>query len=88
MRVLFDHNVDRRLRKHLPGHTVRTAREMGWEKFENGVLIQTAADGKFDALLSIDKNIEYQQNLGTLPLPIIVLDSVSNAQTSCETTFT
>ena len=52
---------------------------MGWETFENGMLIEAAAGDRFDALLSIDKNIEHEQNLRGLPLPVIVLDSVSNA---------
>lgn len=79
MRVLFDHNVDRRFRQHLPGHNVETTRERRWEKLENGVLIQAAADDGFDVFLSIDKKLEREQNLRTLPLPVIVLDSVSNA---------
>lgn len=52
---------------------------MGWDKFENGVLIKAAAEDGFDAFLSIDKKLEHEQNLRTLPLPVIVLDSVSNA---------
>lgn len=79
MRVLFDHNVDRRFRRHLPGHEIRTTREMGWEQLENGDLIKTAAGQGFDALLTVDKNIEHEQNLKTLPLPIVVLNSRSNA---------
>lgn len=79
MRILFDHNVDRRFRRHLPGHEIRTTREMGWEQLQNGVLIKTAADQGFEALLTIDKNIEYEQNLKRLSLPIIILDCRSNA---------
>ena len=79
MKVLFDHNVDRRLRNLLAGHDVRTAREMGWEQLENGVLLRAAADDGFEALLSIDKKLEHEQNLRTLPLPVIVIDSRSNA---------
>lgn len=52
---------------------------MGWEQLQNGILIKTAADQRFEALLTIDKNIEHEQNLKTLPLPIIVLNSRSNA---------
>jgi hypothetical protein len=33
----------------------------------------------FDAILTIDKQLEHQQNLSTLPLPVIVLDGDSNA---------
>jgi hypothetical protein len=52
---------------------------MGWERLSNGVLIRAAADSGFEILLSIDKKIEYEQNLATLPLPIVILDSYSNA---------
>jgi hypothetical protein len=79
LRILFDHNVDRRFRRHLPRHHVRTAREMGWDKLANGALLQAAADDGFDALLTLDKNLQHQQNLQTLPLPVIVLSSPSNA---------
>ncbi len=79
MRILFDHNVDRRLRRHLPGHEIVTTREKRWDKLENGSLIRAAADDGFDVVLSIDKNLEREQNLQTLPLPVIVLDSLSNA---------
>jgi len=77
--ILFDHNVDRRFRKHLAGHEVRTTRELRWDKLENGELIKAAADARFEAFISIDKNIEFEQNLRALPLPVIVLDSKSNA---------
>ena len=79
MRILFDHNVDRRLRKYLPGHEIQTTRERRWEYLSNGVLLKSAADAAFDAFLSVDKNIEHQQNLNSLPLPVIVPDSLSNA---------
>ncbi len=81
MKVLFDHNVDRRLRRHLSGHEYRTTREMGWETLENGSLLKTSAANGFEAFVRIDKNIEHQQNLRSLPLPVIVLDAPSNALT-------
>jgi len=71
--------VDRRFRKSLVGHDVQTTREMKREKLDNGVLLRTAANHGFDVLLSIDKKIEHEQNLKTLPLPVIILDSQSNA---------
>ena len=79
MKVLLDHNVDRRLRAHLPGHEIKTTREMRWETLANGVLLNAAAGDGFEAFLSVDKKLEHEQNLQTLPLPVIVLDSVSNA---------
>ena len=79
MKLLFDHNVDRRFRRHLPGHHIQTTREMRWEELKNGVLLKAASDAGFDAILCIDKKIEHEHNLSTLPLPVIVLDAVTNA---------
>jgi hypothetical protein len=77
--VLFDHNVDRRLRRHLAGLGVTTTREQGWEQLANGTLLREAAGAGFDVFLTIDKQLRHQQNLSLLPLPVVVLDSVSNA---------
>jgi hypothetical protein len=79
LKVLFDHNVDRRLRRHLPGHEIKTTREMGWEELTNGELMASARTAGFAAMLTIDKNIRHEQNLDKLPLPVVVLDSISNA---------
>ena len=77
--MLLDHNVDRRLRRHLPGHDVRTTRQMGWDTLVNGALLRAAAADHFGVLLTNDKDIEHQQNLAELPLPIILLDLPRNA---------
>jgi len=79
LRILFDHNVDRRFRRSLSGHEIRTTREKRWEKLENGALISAAAADGFEAILTVDKKLEHEQNLRTLPIPIIVLNSPSNA---------
>jgi hypothetical protein len=50
---------------------------MGWSGVKNGQLLALAAP-EFDALLTVDKNLRYQQHEATLPLPVIVLDSPSN----------
>ena len=79
MRILLDHNVTRHVRPHLSGHDVRTTREQGWDRLGNGVLLRAAAaDGGFDVFLTIDKKMEYEQNLRRFPLPIVMLDAISN----------
>jgi hypothetical protein len=35
---------------------------MGWDTLEDGVLLQLAQE-RFDVFLTIDRNLEYQQNL-------------------------
>ena len=52
---------------------------MGWEELSNGLLLKRAADAGFDLFVSIDKKIEYEQNLKTLRIPILIIDAPSNA---------
>lgn len=63
MKVLFDHNVPKRLRQFLPGHEVALAREMGWAELGNGALLAAAEDSGFAVMVTGDKNLSYQQNL-------------------------
>lgn len=77
MRVLLDHCVPRRFRTLLTGHEVRTAYEMGWSGLTNGALL-ARAQGQFDAFLTVDQNVQFQQNLTLLPLPIAILTAPDN----------
>ncbi len=78
MKVLFDHNVPKRFGRLIPGHEVRTARQTGFEKLENGALLKAAAEAGFDVFISIDKKIEHEQNPRTLPKAVVILDAWSN----------
>jgi len=77
VRILLDESLPRPLAHLLPGHDVRTVAAMGWTGKRNGELLQLAADD-FDALLTADQNLEHQQNLGTLPIAVIVLVAPTN----------
>ena len=72
MNVLLDACVPRPLRKFLPDHTVRTAQEMGWGQLKNGALLQ-AVEPQFNAFLTSDQNLKYQQNIAGRKLAILVL---------------
>ncbi len=72
MKVLLDACVPRPLRKFLPDHTVHTAQEMGWGQLKNGALLQ-AVEPQFDAFLTSDQNLKYQQNIAGRKLAILVL---------------
>ena len=50
---------------------------MGWEGIKNGELLARAAV-EFDALVTVDKNLQYQQNINALPIAVIVLYARSN----------
>jgi hypothetical protein len=72
VRVLLDECVDWRLGRDIAGHDVKTARQMGWSTIQNGQLLALAA-ANFDAFVTVDRNLSYQQNLQTLDIAIVVL---------------
>ena len=77
MRVLLDESLPRQLRRYLPGHLVRTARDMRWDGKRNGELLALARDN-FDAFITADQHIQYQQNITERDIPIIVLIARGN----------
>lgn len=76
MRILFDHGTPVPLRRALSGHEVVTAYELGWAELANGALLD-AAEAKFEALITTDQSLRYQQNLVGRKLAILVLPTNS-----------
>jgi predicted nuclease of predicted toxin-antitoxin system len=79
MRVLLDENLPHRLRPLLVGHDVYTVSYMNWKGIENGELLELAAKNGFEVLVTKDNGMPYEQNTGTLPIALIVLQAPSNA---------
>ncbi len=74
MKLLLDESVPRRLALSFPeSFVLHTVQEMGWAGTANGLLLSLAAAEGFDALVTVDRGIEHQQNLSELPIPIIVM---------------
>ena len=74
MKLLFDESVPRQLARFFPDlFEIYTVQRMGWAGSKNGDLLRLAADHGFDALITADQRIEYQQNLNRLPIPVIVM---------------
>jgi hypothetical protein len=78
MRILIDECIDERLRNALPGHDCQTVRYAGLAGPENGDLLAAAEKAGFDAFRTVDQGIEYQQNLTSHKLAIIVFRAKSN----------
>ena len=76
MRILFDQGTPAPLREPLIGDNVSTAYEKGVDRLENGDLLN-AAEAAFDALITTDQNLRYQQNLAGRGLAILVLPTTS-----------
>ena len=73
MKLLFDQGTPVPLRSHLCNHIVETAYERGWSNISNGDLLTRAEAEGFDALITTDQNLRYQQNLTGRKISILVL---------------
>ena len=70
--------MDERFRNALPGHECQTTRYAGLAGLENGELLTAAEAAGFEVFVTVDQGIEYQQNLITRKLGIIILRPKSN----------
>ena len=78
MKILLDENIPHDLRHFLPGFEVFTVTYMGWSSVENGELLQKALDHGFDAMITKDSGVEYEQHLPTLPVAVLILKAKTN----------
>ena len=51
--------------------------QMGWGGVKDGELLGLA-EGEFDVLLTVERNLPFQQNLAVLDLVVLVLQAPSN----------
>lgn len=72
MKLLLDECIDQRFAKELAGHEVRTVPQMGWAGKKNGDLLRLA-QGQFDAFVTVDRNLSFQQNLPAPGIAVVVL---------------
>ena len=78
MRVLLDENLPYQLRQLFPDTIeVITVGYRGWKGKENGELLRMAAE-EFDAFITTDRGILYEQNLEEIQLGIVLLEANRN----------
>ena len=79
MKILLDESLPRKLKNDFgTAHEVHTVRDKGWPGQKNGALIKLMVEEDFDILVTVDRNLPYQQNLERLPLTIFVLCAFDN----------
>ena len=71
-KIILDENLPIAFRHFLPEFEVVTVQFQGWSGIQNGELVQLI-DGKFDVLLTGDKNLRYQQNIQGRDISIVEL---------------
>jgi hypothetical protein len=77
VKIFLDECIDWRLAREIVGHEVRTARQMGWTTIKNGEPLSLAAR-QFDVFLTVDRNLAFQQNIGAMPIAVVILRARSN----------
>ena len=77
MKVLFDQGTPVPLRRYLHPHVVDTAAERGWSRLKNGELLSQAESERYDAFITTDTKLRYQQNLSQRRIRILVLTTTS-----------
>lgn len=75
MKILLDECITKLLKKQLINHTVFTVANMNWLGMKNGNLMKSAIKEGFDILLTIDKNLQFQNNMNEYGISIVIFDS-------------
>ena len=77
VRVLPDEQLPLDLAAMLEGHAAATVVGRGWAGAKNGDL-HRRMHGEYDALLTMDQGIEFQQNIAALPFGVLLVLAPSN----------
>lgn len=78
MKILLDECVTKKLRAYLPAHEVYTVVDKGWSGLYNGKLMTKCVEDGIDILITIDKNILYQQSVSKYSLTVVVFDALNS----------
>ena len=74
MKILLDECVPKKVKKLLEDYEVKTVPEMNFNGLKDKELLKATEKGNFDILLTIDKNIDHQQNIKKYKVSIVILD--------------
>ena len=77
MKILLDECIDWRFLRDITVHDVKIARQMGWASIKNGALLALASE-YFDVFITVDSNLSFQQNIGSISLAVRVLRARTN----------
>jgi predicted nuclease of predicted toxin-antitoxin system len=78
MKLLLDECLPRKLKNHLPGIECQTVPEAGLAGRKNGELLSLAERAGFSALLTIDRGIEFEQNLRRRKIAVVLIHARSS----------
>ncbi|MDX2190176.1 MAG: hypothetical protein SFY32_09950 [Bacteroidota bacterium] len=79
MKLLLDENLPKKLKLDFTEYEIYTTFEKGWAGISNGNLLKLLLENEFDALLTFDKNLQFQQNFSKYPIKVIVINASDNS---------
>jgi len=77
MRILLDENFPADFAAEFKTQEIVTVHSLGWSGIKNGELLRRAAE-VCEVFVTLDRNLEFQQNIKALSIGIVVVRSVSN----------
>jgi hypothetical protein len=77
VRILLDENFPVDFAKLLIGHQILTVHGLGWSGIKNGELLRRA-QAVCDVFVTLDRNLEFQQNIKALAFGVILVRARSN----------
>ena len=78
MKILIDECLPKSIKHEFSDHLTLTVREMSWDSKTNGELMKAAMDTGLEVFVTIDKNLQFQQNLKKYNIVVIVLNAFKN----------
>ena len=78
MKILLDECIPPKLKCSLPDHQCHTVPEAGLAGRKNGFLLDLAEQAGFEIFVTMDRGLEYQQNLEGRSIAILILRGKSN----------
>ena len=78
MRLLLDECIPRGLKNTFQSHDCRSVIEEGWAGKKNGELLRVAESSGFQVFLTLDQGFEYQQNLTSRAIAVVLIRTKSN----------
>ena len=73
MRLLFDENTPFSLARELKGHECTSVNRLNWKGTKNGALLTRAEAAGFDVLITLDDDMEPEQNMAGRRIAVLVV---------------
>ena len=78
MRLLLDECVPRPLKRDFVGHEASHVRDLDWSGRRNGEILDLMVQAGFQVFITVDRNLEFQQNIQARGVAVVVLLARTN----------